>query len=344
MRLISSVDLLKFVHPNPVSRICLLLLDARREEKKRTGRCEIPCFPGEARGVAWPRERPRTLWLERREIAGYLGPLRQANRGLLMDVYYATARYGSMYEDNKDGGKRILRTEKNVLSLSCLYADFDSPTQASEQFVRGKEWEGIPAPQLVVSTSEGRWQTIWLLDTPLSTLCAKPLLRRLCEATGGDPAVKDTSRVLRLPGYRNQKRGGWEVEARLFKEARLSPEVMDRALPPLCNGEHADAKAGRWVTDVSVKTISTKRVGLSKVGSSPGAIARREARKRWDMTFERRKDKEAADWAVAHYFRVLGVSQLQAWGWLVENRNGRHAEHLEETVLRAWSESVFDFE
>lgn len=297
----------------------------------------MPRFPGEAKGIPWPRERPRTLWLERREIAKYLGPLRQANSGLLLDVYYGAARYGDLSGTGKGGAEKILRSEKNVLSLSCLYADFDSPTPASEEFVRGKGWEGIPAPGIAVSTSEGRWQTIWLLDAPLSVRCAKPLLRRLCEATGGDPAVKDASRVLRLPGYRNRKRGGWAVEARLFDGTRLSPELLDAALPPLRDGEPADGKEGGEEPASLSEPLSPKGEDLSASGSSPGPVARREARKRWDATFERRGDKEAADWAVAHYFRVLGVSERHAWLWLKENRNGRHAEHLADTVRRAWS-------
>ena len=67
----------------------------------------------------------------------------------------------------------------------------------------------LPAPTHVVRSSPGRFQILW--SVPRGTLNhdrAEALTRGLAIRYGADTQVIDVARVLRIPGYRNWKRGG----------------------------------------------------------------------------------------------------------------------------------------
>lgn len=59
-------------------------------------------------------------------------------------------------------------------------------------------------PHIVVESSPGKWHTYWLArDCPLDQF--KPRQQALAAMFGGDPAVCDLPRVMRLPGFWHQK-------------------------------------------------------------------------------------------------------------------------------------------
>jgi hypothetical protein len=62
----------------------------------------------------------------------------------------------------------------------------------------------VPIPTAIVSTSPGKYQVLWRVeDSPHEQ--QESLLKVLAFAFGGDPACTDLNRVLRLPGFLNQK-------------------------------------------------------------------------------------------------------------------------------------------
>lgn len=68
---------------------------------------------------------------------------------------------------------------------------------------------GVMFPPSIVVDSGGGLHAYWLLTEPEDTKDVRlvPLLRRLKDVFGGDPAVCDVARIMRLPGTHNTKRG-----------------------------------------------------------------------------------------------------------------------------------------
>ena len=329
MKKLSVLDHLSLIHPDPFSKICFVVLGGQ----KREGSCRYPDFPG-VPSQNWPRQIPRTFWLERKDALKYLGSLKQVNKRYGLDVYYSMANYGDKFELRKNGSKKILRTEENVVGIQALYADYDYETEASAFFKVGKPWKGIPTPNIVVSTSLGRSQAIWLTEKNIDLVKAKDLLTRLCVMTGGDPAVKDLSRVMRLPGYQNMKREGWPVESILQHERRLS-EVdlvrLDEQILP-CEPGLPEPKALLRNEEEKANLLHS----FTDSGEKIGQVADIHAQERWEKTYTNSGDKGKADWAVTHYFRSLGIAPLEAYRWLVCHRGEHNREYLYLTVKNAY--------
>jgi hypothetical protein len=79
-------------------------------------------------------------------------------------------------------------TDADVTRVRAIPADFDN---------------GIPTawhskPDIIVRTSAGKGQALWLTSVPLKNF--KPICRRIIAYYHSDPAVCNLSRILRLPG------------------------------------------------------------------------------------------------------------------------------------------------
>jgi hypothetical protein len=104
------------------------------------------------------------------------------------------------------------RTKESIRDIRHVYLDVDSDGDASLEAIRNSP--GIPAPNFVLDTSPGKHQIVWRV-TGFGPEEAEALLRALSNQFGGDPAATDSTRVLRLPGFANQKlTGGFIVQAR----------------------------------------------------------------------------------------------------------------------------------
>ena len=104
--------------------------------------------------------------------------------------------YGCFYFLNEVPLEVVYATDQDVTRVRALPADFDN---------------GLPTvwhakPNIIVHTSAGRGQALWL--TPgLPVEVFKPLCKRIIAYyPGADPAVCNLSRVLRLPGSLHLKR------------------------------------------------------------------------------------------------------------------------------------------
>ena len=100
--------------------------------------------------------------------------------------------------------------EAHAAVVPTLWADIDW-----KDFAGGKEAAAMVLasfefpPSIVVETGHG-WHCYWLLKEPVEVTaenrpCLRGLLLGLAEALGGDPACRDLSRILRVPGTRNLK-------------------------------------------------------------------------------------------------------------------------------------------
>jgi hypothetical protein len=94
------------------------------------------------------------------------------------------------------------RTKDNVAEVKRLYVDADKDgAQAVENILKSGK---VPQPTVVLESSPGKFQLIWNA-TGLTREIAEPLMSALAQEFHTDPAVCDTARVLRIPGFRNLK-------------------------------------------------------------------------------------------------------------------------------------------
>jgi hypothetical protein len=62
----------------------------------------------------------------------------------------------------------------------------------------------VPSPTAILATSPGKYQALWRVDG-FDFERQETALKQLAVAFGGDPACTDCNRVLRIPGFLNQK-------------------------------------------------------------------------------------------------------------------------------------------
>jgi hypothetical protein len=94
------------------------------------------------------------------------------------------------------------RTKEQIREIRHTYLDLDEEAGASLHAIRTSG--DVPPPNFVLDTSPGKHQVVWRVEG-FDTTQAEALLRALASQYGGDPAATDISRLLRLPGFKNQK-------------------------------------------------------------------------------------------------------------------------------------------
>lgn len=106
---------------------------------------------------------------------------------------------GIFFTVNRTDGKG--RKEENITSIRAVFVDLDdNPGPDRIQAIR----ECGVAPHAIVESSPGKWHAYWrVADCTVSDF--RPLQTALITRFGGDPKVKDPSRVMRLPGFQHRK-------------------------------------------------------------------------------------------------------------------------------------------
>jgi hypothetical protein len=95
------------------------------------------------------------------------------------------------------------RTKADIGSIRTVYLDFDDDGQAKVDKVMSSTL--VPKPTFVLESSPSKFQVIWSLRDEITIQHQEALLSALISNFGGDPACKDSTRVLRLPGFTNRK-------------------------------------------------------------------------------------------------------------------------------------------
>jgi hypothetical protein len=94
------------------------------------------------------------------------------------------------------------RTKEDIQSVRHLYLDLDEDGPAA--LVRIRESNLVPPANYTINTSPGKYQLVWRVEN-VSPEQAEALLRAMARKFGGDPAATDSTRVLRIPGFKNRK-------------------------------------------------------------------------------------------------------------------------------------------
>jgi hypothetical protein len=94
------------------------------------------------------------------------------------------------------------RTKESVVGIRHLYLDLDTDADSKLSALRSSTF--VPTPNAIVSTSAGKYQVLWRVEG-FTLEQQESTLKLLAMNFGGDPACTDCNRVLRVPGFLNQK-------------------------------------------------------------------------------------------------------------------------------------------
>jgi hypothetical protein len=94
------------------------------------------------------------------------------------------------------------RTKDCIASVRHLYIDIDVDGEARLTALRASEL--VPEPNIVVSTSAGKYQVLWRVEG-FDFYTQEMTLKLLTLAFHADISCTDCNRVLRIPGFRNCK-------------------------------------------------------------------------------------------------------------------------------------------
>ena len=109
----------------------------------------------------------------------------------------------------KSSSQRTLVSD--IAAINCLYADIDGKTFAEGKTEAANHIKTLTLRPSVIIDSGGGYHCYWILeepftlDSPLKEEVAKSLQERWVSFVGGDPAVHDLARVLRVPETLNYK-------------------------------------------------------------------------------------------------------------------------------------------
>jgi hypothetical protein len=94
------------------------------------------------------------------------------------------------------------RTKECIASVRHLYIDIDVNGEARLGALRASDL--VPEPNIIVSTSAGKYQVLWRVED-FDFYMQETTLKLLAMAFHGDISCTDCNRVLRVPGFLNQK-------------------------------------------------------------------------------------------------------------------------------------------
>lgn len=123
----------------------------------------------------------------------------------------------------------------------------------------------VPQPSYVLSTSPGKYQTVWKVES-FTLSDAEALQRSMAATFGTDRAVVDAARLLRLPGFENRKYD----PPHLVVAARLSSEIY--------RPEHFQVPTPDLSEPVMRRIRLERLLGMSRCAETPIAIPKGQAR------------------------------------------------------------------
>lgn len=106
---------------------------------------------------------------------------------------------GVFFMVNQGDGKG--RKTENVQAVRAMFVDLDENGEEG----LAKILKFPRQPRAIVESSPGKFHAYWLINGKLSRQYFPPMQRCWAEKFGGDPAVGDLPRVMRLPGFYHRK-------------------------------------------------------------------------------------------------------------------------------------------
>lgn len=176
-------------------------------------------------GYYWLKQSKKTFWWNTADI-----PVPPENPE---DIYFGVHPSGA----SKGPSERTLIAD--ITAINCLYADIDSKDHTNGKGGARAHVQTLnPRPSVIID-SGGGYHCYWLLsepfilDTDFKREAAQSLQDRWVTFVGGDKAVHDLARILRVPGTSNFKYDPPEdvkIVAANYKRL-YTPEELGASLP-----------------------------------------------------------------------------------------------------------------
>lgn len=178
------------------------------------------------------------------------------------------------------------RKSSDIVRVRCLFADLDGAPLSNL-------WRVPLELGWINRTRSGRYHGLWKADgVALDEFT--PLQKAIISRTGGDRAIHDLPRVLRLPGFSNLKKAPFMVDGvAVNAEAINSPDACMAILPPpvapspverptvrLCNGvgvnrRYALAALEKEACYVEVARHGERNATLNRAAFATGTLVER---------------------------------------------------------------------
>ena len=187
------------------------------------------------------------------------------------------------------------REKEDIAEVRRLQVDLDNNGPENLKRLLGDVARGtIPQPRHLLRSSKDHYQVLW--DTARGKWTpdqAEATMRGLASQYGGDPACSEVARVMRWPGYRNQKEGRAREMVRWIDRGGkpVSPDDF-RSLPAVEKHTARDAPVapgrGRRTTQVRPNRISQSEKDWAwakdqlKAGANPLQLRQELAQRRAD--------------------------------------------------------------
>ena len=184
------------------------------------------------------------------------------------------------------------RKADNVTAVRALFVDLDGAPL-------GPVMEAPLEPHIVVETSPDRWHAYWLIEgCPLDQFT--PMQHALAARFNSDPAATDLPRVMRLPGFWNQKATLAEpFRARVVHESGAQPVTLDRFKAEM--GVDQDAPPAPGLATDAADQAPTEIIDASQIADLRSALRhmRADDRDRWQN--------------IGHALKTLGDTGRGLW-------------------------------
>ena len=153
------------------------------------------------------------------------------------------------YKNERDGSDIYLgmnplkpeahtRTKDDIQTIKHLYLDLDH--DGSKSLAAVEQSDLVPPPTYVLVTSPDKFQVVWKVEEVPQDQ-AEALLHALAREFDGDPAATDSTRVLRLPGFKNKKYEE-DIHVAIHSHIDRTYHVLDFKL----RTEPVDSGPSRW--------------------------------------------------------------------------------------------------
>lgn len=220
------------------------------------------------------------------------------------------------------------RRKHNCLPCDFLWADLDNadPTILS------------PPPQIVIRSSPGRWQALWLLSLPLEPPQAESVSKRIAYAYGADKSGWDLTQLLRVPYTRNFKyEDNPEIGVKIFGTETRCPPLLFESLPQLPEAEDVDELTADTPMP-EVKDLPSEDHIIYKYGARLNAS---DFISTYTMELAPDADWSRYLWKLIHICFDVGMEPEEAFSVCISSkvnkytRDGRPLSHLWRDIIKA---------
>ena len=185
--------------------------------------------------------------------------------------------------------ERGKREKQDISEVRRLQVDLDNDGPAGLKRILQDVGRGaLPKPAHVLRSSENRYQVLWnAAEGQWDSHQAEGVMSGLAAKYGGDPAVADVARVMRIPGLRNKKpgRGNALVSWTDYGGRAVTPEdfrgLPQRSAPVVGNQDHKGRNEKQQGISQSERDWAYVRSRLRK-GAEPETLIQRLEAQRQD--------------------------------------------------------------